>query len=101
MVTLAPSAAHPVLACAEAIERTLDAVGDVDPVFMSTADKAGALLPLPRLEARLGELRGRVLAVADDVAEVEGARDAAAWLAHRARLDPGPARHELRLARGL
>jgi hypothetical protein len=99
-VTLAPAAA-PVLACAEAIERLLDEVSHVDPVFMSTTDKAAALLALTRAEARLGELRGRVLAVANDVAEAAGARDAAAWLAHRARLDPGQARHELRLARAI
>jgi hypothetical protein len=75
------------MACARAIESALDDVSDVDPIYMPTADKADALLALTRLQSRLGELRGRVLAAADDVAEAEGARDPAAWLAHRARLD--------------
>ena len=98
-MTLAPPAAHPVLACAGTIERALDEVADVDPLFMSSSDKAEVLLTLTRLEARVGELRGRVLAAAADVAEADGARDPAAWLAHRARLDGASARLELRIAR--
>jgi hypothetical protein len=90
---------HPVLGCVAELEAALKGVADVDPAFMPTEDKAAALLALTRLVGRVEELRGRVLASADDVAAEEGARDAAAWLAHHARLDVGHARAALRLDR--
>ena len=73
---------HPVLACADAVAVELDRVADVDPVFMSTADKAAALVELTRLTARLQALTLRVLANAEDVALDDGSRSAEAWLAH-------------------
>ena len=42
-----------------------------------------------------------MLAAADDVAVEEGARDVAAWLAHRDRRDRAETRRDLRLARAL
>ncbi len=42
-----------------------------------------------------------MLASADDVAQEEGMRDAAAWLAHATRVDSAEARRDLRLARAL
>ena len=89
----------PVLGCVAALEAALKDVADVDPVFMRTEDKAVALVALTRLAGQVEELRDRVLATAVDVAEQEGARDAAAWLAHRARLGGGEARRSLRLAK--
>ena len=68
---------------------------------MSTADKRDALLALGGLGDRLEELRLRVMAAADDVAADEGARDAAAWVAHHGRLDRGEQRRRLRLATAL
>ena len=95
------SQGHPVVAAAAAVEAALKDVADVDPVFMPTSEKKAALLALDRASARLEELRLRVLAAADDVAVEEGARDVAAWLAHRDRRDRGEARRDLRLARAL
>ena len=90
---------HPVFGCVAELEAALKAVADVDPTFMRTDDKAAALLALTRIVGQVEELRDRVLASADDVAAEEGARDAAAWLAHQARLGGGEARSALRLGR--
>ena len=78
---------HPVIACAHSIEKTLESVADVQPCYMTTTDKQGALLALARAEARIAELKLRVLATADDVAEQTGARDAGGWLAHHTHID--------------
>ena len=95
------SVGHPVVAAAAAVEAALDGVAEVDPVFMATGEKRSALLALDRASARLEELRLRVMAAADDVAGEEGARDVAAWLAHRVRREGWQARRDLRLARAL
>jgi hypothetical protein len=95
------SSTHPVLACAAALGAALDGVLMVDPMFMAANDKEAALLDLAAVAARLDELRLRVLASADDVAEAHGARDAGAWLAHRARLDDPVGRRDLATARSL
>jgi hypothetical protein len=92
---------HPVLAGMAVIDAALKDLADVDPTFMSTGDKRDALLGLGGLVDRLEELRLRVLAVADDVAAEEAARDAAAWVAHHGRLDRGEQRRRLRLATAL
>ncbi|MCW2814150.1 MAG: putative endonuclease [Nocardioides sp.] len=92
---------HPVLGCASTLAQALDAVADVDPMFMATADKQAALLELAACAARLNELSLRVLAAADDVAEQHGARDAGAWLASAAVLDDHAGRRDLALARCL
>ncbi len=92
---------HPVLAAMRAVDQALGETVGVEPLFMSTDDKAEALLGLSSLLDRLEELRMRVLAVADDVAARDGARDAAAWLAHHGRRDGGECRRRLRLARDL
>ena len=72
-----------------------------DPMFMSVEEKALALLALSTTLDRLDELRMRVLVAADDVAAQDGARDAAAWLAHQGRRNSGDCRRSLRLARAL
>jgi len=99
VATLAPS--HPVVACARRLAEALDEVADVQPVFMGVADKESALVELARVEARVAELKARVLAAGDDVAVAHGARDVAAWLAQAVQADPRTARAELHLARAL
>jgi hypothetical protein len=100
-MSLAPTQPHPVLALADALDAALKDVADLDPGFMRTAEKEQALARLTALGGRLEELRLRVLASADDVAAAHGARDAAAWVAHQARLDRGESRRSLRLAEAL
>lgn len=92
------SSEHPVLACAASIEAAVKDVADVQAVFMTTGEKAEALVRLGRAGDRVAALRLRVLAVAGDVAEAEAARDVAAWLAHHARVERGVARGEAELA---
>lgn len=89
---------HPVLATAAALTEALKSVADVNPTFMTTDDKAAALRELVRVESQVAELKMRVLAVADDVADGAAARDAAAWLAAQTRVRSEDARADLDLA---
>jgi len=100
-MTLVAVPTRPVLAFSDRVETALADVAGVDPMFMATADKAEALLRLSRLADQLAAVRLRVLAVADDVAEADAARDVAAWLAHRLPGDPAGCRAEARLAESL
>ncbi|MCR1785723.1 HNH endonuclease [Nocardioides carbamazepini] len=99
LATLAPP--HPVVACASEVCDVLDRVADVQPVFMSVAEKEQALRQFARAKAKLAEAEARVLAVGDDIAAEHGAHDVAAWLAHATRTDPRTARAELHLATAL
>jgi hypothetical protein len=92
---------HPVLAAVAVVDDALRDVVDIDPMYMSVDEKGSALLALSSVIDRVEELRMRVLAAADDLAAEEGARDAAAWMAHHARLDRGECRRSLRLARAM
>jgi hypothetical protein len=90
-----------VLALVDQVGALLDDAAGVDPSFLSTSDKETALVGLTRLGDRLAELRLRVVAGADDVADAHGARDVAAWLAAEVGLDRREAARDLRLARAL
>ena len=92
---------HPLLDCGERLESELAGVADISAAFLSPAQKAVALRTLARVEAEVAELRLRVLASADDLAESTAARDAGAWYAHDARVDPRAARADLGLAEAL
>ena len=74
---------------------------DVQVVFMFPATSGAALMELTRLEAQLRALKLRVMAVSDDVALAEGARDVAAVVAHHSRGDYGTQRRDLALAESL
>jgi hypothetical protein len=92
---------HPLLGCAARMTAALKDVAGVEPMFMSAREKRDALLELSRVAGQLAELRLRVLAAAEDVGEETAARDAAAWLAHAARLDRGQTRRDAKLATAL
>ena len=94
-------ARHPILACADEVGAALDRAAPASAVFLSTREKAQVLLELTGLEARLAELKLRVLASADDVALESGDRSAATWLAHRTRSGIGAALGHARLAEAL
>ncbi|WP_182525573.1 HNH endonuclease signature motif containing protein [Nocardioides dongkuii] len=91
---------HPVLGFVAATREALKDVADANPVFMTTGQKAQALVELTALESQVAELRLRVTA-ADDVAEETGTRDVAAWVAHRTRQDTAASRADARLATAL
>src|SRR5690606_21772159 len=61
--------------------------------------KATALVEFVSLESRMAEVRLRVLAAADDVAEAEGFRSAGTWLSHHARVRRTDAVADLSLAK--
>ena len=96
-----PVRVHPVLACADLIERALKDVRGVDPVFMTTEDKAAALTRLDRLGDQVTALRLRVMAGAGDVAEKTADHSVATWLAAETRTDPRDRAGELSLGRSL
>ena len=95
------SISHPVLACAGAIEGALDEVAGADPLYMTPAAKASAMIQLSTVISRAQGLLLRVVAAADDVALDAGARSAAAWLAHGTRVTPGAAVRQGRLGEAL
>lgn len=91
----------PLLACAETFEEALDEVTDAEPTFLRTGEKAELLRRLTAIEARVGELRLRVMASAGDVADATGARDIGAWLAAETRQGHETPRADHRLATAL
>ena len=92
---------HPLLAGVEDIEAALDHMASAEPLYLSPPEKLALLVDLARLEARLTSVRLRAMAVADDAAAAEGARDAAALLTHHTRGDGSAHRRELTLAESL
>jgi hypothetical protein len=89
---------HPVLKCVGQLHAALDEVATAQPLYLATAEKADAMRDLAAVEARVAELRLRVMAAAGDVAHEHGARDVAAWLTHHALVEPDTARADERLA---
>src|SRR5688572_23320043 len=92
---------HPIIECASDISSALKAGRSVEPTFMSTAEKEGALVALAEARSQLDALTARVLAASDDVGEAHGLRDAAAWLAVETRATQREARRDLALGRAL
>jgi hypothetical protein len=100
-VTALPVPQHPILAAVAALAAVLDDVAEAEPVYLAASEKAEALRALVVLESRVTALRLRVMATADDVAELTGARDVAAWLSQHTLTEPDAARADERLARSL
>ena len=94
-------AEHPIVACAADISRSLAEVAEVQPTYMSSSAKRAALVAVTDAERRLEELKLRLIAASDDVAEEDGARDVAAWMASNTRTESMTARSEQRLARSI
>ncbi|MGZ6787837.1 MAG: DUF222 domain-containing protein [Nocardioidaceae bacterium] len=94
---------HPVHAFAGAALTTLDRVVSTPAWSMSTAEQAETLAELTALEARVTELRLRVLAAAhrDGIGDASGATSTAAWLAQQTRTTRVRAHADLRLALAL
>ena len=80
------------------LHECLDELAAVDPTYRTTAEKQEALVGLLRVIARAQAEQQRVLAVADDVAVVTGARSTAAWLADETRDNRGAVRATAQLA---
>ncbi len=92
---------HPLLACADTIEKALAAVLDCDPAYLSPDDKAELLLRLTRLLSQQEALRLRTVAAAGDLAAEHGCRRVADWLAPRTHTDRRAAHAQEKLAHAL
>ncbi|MEI2819906.1 MAG: DUF222 domain-containing protein [Marmoricola sp.] len=92
---------HPILEVASSVRTTIYGAADVNPSFMSTADKAEALRELAAAKAQLTELHLRVLATATDLAEESAAHNPATWLSTETRSRHEDARAQWRLARSM
>lgn len=92
--------AHPIARFVSRLHAGLDDLTGAPAWSMSTPEQRDALVALARAEARLTELRLRVLAAADrgDVAAETAATSTAAWLAHATRRSPPAAHADVRLA---
>lgn len=101
MTAMAVAGRHPLLQCAETIEAALADVTDVSPVFMNTRTKREVLLRVAQVESELAALKLRLVAASDDVADHDGARDVATWLAQHTRDDRRERRREQTLAQAM
>ncbi|MGH3997034.1 MAG: HNH endonuclease signature motif containing protein [Pseudonocardiaceae bacterium] len=81
-----------------AIDSSFDKVLATDPLYWTTAQKKMVLAWLEKYDARQAALRLRVLAVADDIAEETGDKDASAWIRAELLVDKGAARAQIKLA---
>ena len=88
---------HPYVAGLERLDAELDKLAGLDPTFVPVADKRQALLLAARVSSRAQAVWGRVIASAGDVADADGHRDVAAWVAHRANISLSSARRAQRL----
>lgn len=92
---------HPVRRGVRAASEAIADIRDVPKGYLGTDEKAEVLLEVTVLEAQVAALKLDLIADAADVAERDGARDAGAWLAHRARTDHGAQRRDLQLGEAL
>ena len=100
-MTVAPLLTPPLLAAVADARAVLEQVAQVQPLYLSTAEKEKLLIEVARLATQVDELRLRALADAGDVAAIHGARDVGVWLAHATHADPAASRADLRLANAL
>lgn len=92
---------HPIIECAADLQSSLKGVASIEPAFMSTGEKQSVLVALTEARSQLDAVTARVLAASDDVGEVHGLRDAAAWLAVQTRTTRRETRRDLALGRAL
>jgi hypothetical protein len=91
---------HPIVAFGVRVHEVLDRLASAPVWAMSVPEQRAALVALGRAEARLVDLRLRVLAQADrdDIAADSAASGTAAWVAQHTRQGRGAADADLRLA---
>ncbi len=92
---------HPLLACADTIEKALASVVDCDPVYLDAGDRADLMVRLPTLISQVQALNLKLVAASGDVAADDGCRTVADWVAPRTRTDRRAAYAQERLARAL
>ncbi|MBA2416530.1 MAG: DUF222 domain-containing protein [Geodermatophilaceae bacterium] len=95
--------AHTIASFAERVNVVLDGLAEAPAWSMTAEEQRTALVGLSVAQARLVELRLRVLAAGDnnDIGKDEAASSTSAWLAHRTRQERPRAHADVRLALAL
>jgi hypothetical protein len=95
--------AHPISGFAARLHTALDGLSEAAAWSMTPAEQRDALVELARGQARMEELRLRVLAAADrgDIAADSAATSTGAWLAHATRQPRGQAHLDVTVALAL
>ena len=98
--TVESMAGHPLADLGVRLNGVLDRLVDVPAWSMTAAEQRTALVDLARAQARMEEVRLRVLAAGDraDVAGDTAATSTSAWLAHETRVPPSQAHRDVHLA---
>lgn len=95
---------HPICGALDAARAVVAGVGEVDPLYMRSADQVEALLAIGVVEAQVAELKARLIVAMDGpggVAEEAGAKDLAAWLDQATRVGVRASREEIAFAHRL
>ena len=97
------SQAHPIARFSTRVHQVLDGLVGSPAWSMTPAEQRAALVDLTRAEARMAELRLRVLAAGDrnDIAAASAATSTGAWLAQHTRQTRGTAHAQVKLALAL
>jgi len=85
---------HPITAAVDAIDAALVQAADVDPLYLPLPERATLLARVASEIDRMIELKLRLLACSDDVAEEHGARSAGVWVAHETDRWPAAGRRD-------
>lgn len=80
------------------IDAEFKSLRDLNPIFMATEEKAEAMKRLTDMETHAAELRLRLMASSDDVAQAEGFHSVASWLTHHTHVRRPDAAADLKLA---
>ena len=100
-MTALPHSEHPILGCAESVSAAVEAVREVQPMYMSPTEQRAALVALTQAERRLAELKLRVIAASAESCQAEGSRDVAGWMAASVQTELRDARAEQALAHAI
>jgi Domain of unknown function (DUF222) len=100
MSTMTEPTVHPILGFGRRLHEELDVLASTAAWAMTADEQRDALVELARGEARMAELRLRVLAAGDrnDIAAAAAASSTAAWVAQRVRQSRSAAQADVRLA---
>lgn len=95
--------AHTIAWFAERVNEILDGLAEAPAWSMTADEQRGAAIKLTEAQARLAELRLRVLAAGDanDIAKEEAASSTAAWLRHKTRQERPKAHADVKFALAL
>lgn len=92
---------HPITAAVDAIDAALVQAADVDPLYLPMRERSALLTRVAGEIDRLIELKLRLLARSDDVAEEHGARSPGVWVAHETDCWPAAGRRDDKQAAAL